>query len=305
VTAPSSGFPVSIGPGSCFPFQVVFNPPGAAGAQTGTLSIASNDPANPSTAVAVSASVGRPDIRVTGSTDFGVASAWTPAEKTIDVCNTGTCSLAVSSAATSCADFETVTNPFPATLAPGSCLDLVVRFVPHRPGRKVCLLTVTSNDPAHPTVTRTLTARTPPAFSLHAGLVEPHGAFHAVAGHGGTLNLDFIYWLDPRWAWDVRLGASRFDGRAGQPDVNLVALSANARFTLNPGGAVHVFVNGGLGIYDFWPGDVVPGGNLGAGLHLPLGHLFALEATYNFHAAFNSSPGRDFSQVQLGLLVSF
>lgn len=304
VTTPSSGYPITIHPGACFPFQVVFNPAGT-GAQTATLTIASNDPAHPGTAVQASANVGTPDIRVTGSTDFGVPSAWTPAEKTVDVCNVGTCSLAVTAAATSCADFELVTNPFPATLAPGACIDLVVRFVPRRPGRTVCQLTVASNDPSHPTVSRTLTARTPPYFSLHAGLVEPHGAFHAVAGRGGTLNLDFVYPLTSHWAWDVRLGASRFDGRSGQPDVNLETLSANARFTLNPGWPVHLFVNGGLGLYDFHPGDFVAGGNLGAGLNLPLGHLFALEATYNFHSAFNASPGREYHQIQLGLLTSF
>jgi HYDIN/CFA65/VesB family protein len=304
VTAPSSGYPVTIAPGSCFPFQVVFNPAGP-GAQAGTLTIASNDAAHPSTTVPVSASAGVPDIRVTGSTDFGTPSAWTPAEKTVDVCNVGTCSLAVTAAATTCADFELVTNPFPATLAPGACLDLVVRFVPRHPGRSICQLTVASNDPNQPTVTRTLAARTPPFFSLHAGLVEPRGAFHAVAGRGGTLNLDFVYTLTPRWAWDVRLGASRFDGRAGQPDVNLVTLSANARFTLTPVWPIRLFVNGGLGLYDFHPGDFVAGGNVGAGLNVPLGHLFALEATYNFHSAFNASPARELHQIQLGLLTSF
>ncbi|MDP9119951.1 MAG: hypothetical protein M3O15_01045, partial [Acidobacteriota bacterium] len=192
-----------------------------------------------------------------------------------------------------------------ATVGPGSCLDLVVRFVPHRPGPRTCDLHIASDDPVQPTLSRKLTARTPPLFSLHAGLVIPHGAFHAVAGNGGTLNLDFVYPVTARWAWDIRLGASRFDGHAGQPDVALAALSANARFTLTPGWPVHLFVNGGLGLYDFRPGDFVGGGNLGAGLSLPLGRLFALEATYNFHAAFNASPGHELSQVQLGLLVSF
>jgi hypothetical protein len=171
--------------------------------------------------------------------------------------------------------------------------------------QRLTLRASTSDDPDHPTVTRKLTARTAPFFSLHAGLVIPHGSFHAVAGNGGTLNLDFVYSLSSHWAWDVRLGAARFDGRAGQPDVDLAALSANARFTVNPGWPVHLFINGGLGLYDFRPGDFVGGGNLGAGLSVPLGHLFALEATYNFHGAFNASPAREFSQVQLGLLVSF
>jgi hypothetical protein len=304
VTTPSSGFPVTIAPASCFPFQAVFSPAGP-GAQSATFTIASNDPTNPSVAVAVSGSGGKPDIRVTGSTAFGTASAWTPAEKTLEVCNTGTCPLAVTAAATTCSEFELIANPFPASLAPGACLDLVVRFVPHRPGPHACDLAIASDDPVHPTVVRKLTARTPPFFSLHAGLVIPHGTFHAVAGNGGTLNLDFVYPVTSRWAWDVRLGASRFDGRAGQPDVDLAALSANARFTLTPGWPVHLFVNGGLGLYDFRPGDLVGGGNLGAGLSFPLGRRFALEATYNFHSAFNASPGREFSQVQLGLLVSF
>jgi hypothetical protein len=306
VTAPSSGFPVTIGPASCFPFQVVFTAAGA-GAQLGTLAIASNDPTNPTVNVPVSGAATSPEIKLTGSssTDFGVVSAWTPGEREVEVCNTGGCALSVTAAATSCADFELVNSPLPAAVAPGSCVDLVVRFVPHRQGPRSCDLTITSNDPLHPTVVRKLTARTPPWLSLHAGVVEPHGAFHAVAGNGGTLNLDFVYPLSSHWAWDVRLGASRFDGRAGAPDTDLATLSANARFTVNPGGPVHLFFNGGLGLYDFRPGDFVAGGNLGAGLSVPLGHLFALEATYNFHAPFNTTPGRELSQVQLGLLVSF
>ena len=39
-----------------------------------------------------------PDIRVTGSTDFGVTSAWRPAERTVAVCNIGQCDLSVLSA---------------------------------------------------------------------------------------------------------------------------------------------------------------------------------------------------------------
>jgi hypothetical protein len=304
VTVPSSGYPVTISPAFCFPFQVEHNPT-APGPQSAVLTIPSNDPVTPNAMVPVSGNGTEPDIRVTGSTDFGIASAWTPAEKTLSVCNIGGCPLSVASAAVGCADFTLIANPFPAAVPPGSCLDLVVRFTPVLPGKKSCGLTITSNDPDTPAVNRTLTARTPPAFSLHGGMVNPHGALHSVAKQGSTFHLDFVYPWTPNWAWDVRLGYSRFDGRAANPDIDLATLSTNAKFTLNPAAPVHVFFNGGFGLYHFDPGTFEGGGNLGVGLNVPLNPIFALELTYNYDWAFTASPSLDFSQVQLGLLVSF
>ena len=304
VTVPSAGFPVTISHDFCFPFQVVFDS-AATGSQSATLTVASNDPDHPTVDVQVSGDGTEPDIRVTGSTDFGTVSAWTPGEKTVAVCNTGACSLSVTGAAITCADFILVNNPFPATLNPGACLNLVVRFTPLTPGFKACDLKVASDDPDTPTVSRTLTARTPPLFSLHGGLVVPHGALHGIATQGSTFNLDFVDPFKPRWAWDARLGVSRFDGRAARPDVDLANLSANAKFTVNPTGAVRLFLNGGFGLYHFNPGDFEGGGNLGLGLNVPLGRRFALEATYNHHWAFTASPVLRFSQVQAGLLISF
>jgi hypothetical protein len=304
VTTPSAGYPVTISHDFCFPFQLVLAP-AATGPQSATLAISSNDPKTPVTSVPVSGDGSEPDIRVTGSTDFGVTSAWTPAERTVAVCNTGGCNLSVTAASTSCADFTLIDSPFPATLNPGSCLNLVVRFTPHLYGSKTCQLKVASDDPDSPLVSRTLTATTPPLFSLHTGLVEPHGAFHAVARQGSTLNLDFVYPFKPQWAWDVRLGDSRFDGRAGHPDTGVATLSVNAKFTITPASPVRLFLNGGLGLYHFNPGDFEGGGNLGLGLGVPLGRRFVLEATYNYHSAFTATPKLNFSQIQLGLLVSF
>jgi hypothetical protein len=122
---------------------------------------------------------------------------------------------------------------------------------------------------------------------------------------GSTFHLDFVYPWKPRWAWDVRLGSSRFDGRPCCEDVTVSTLSSNAKYTFNPASPVHVFLNGGLGLYHFTPGDFEGGGNLGLGLNVPVGHRFALELTYNYDWAFTASPALKFSQVQLGLLVSF
>jgi len=185
------------------------------------------------------------------------------------------------------------------------CLDLVVGFTPILPGRHHCELTIASNDPDTPNVKRTLTARTPAFFSLHAGLAQPHGALSSVAKQGSTFNLDFLYPVRPRLAWDLRLGTSKFDGRAGHPDTDVWTFSPNIRYTFNPAAPVRFFLNGGVGAYHFDPGKFEAGGNLGLGLNVPAGPRFAIEATYNYHWAFTASPTLRFSQIQAGLLISF
>ncbi len=250
VMTPSSGFPVVISHDFCFPFEVEFIPSGE-GPQTGQLTIPSNDPSHPATDVAVSGIGAAPDIRVSGSTDFGVTSAWSPAEKRVSVCNAGNCDLSVTSTNIDCLDFTLQDNPFPANLEPGSCLELVVEFSPQLPGKKTCQLAIASNDPDSPVVNRVLTAKTPPALSLHAGLVDPHSALGSVAGNGSTINLDFIYPLGPNLSWDLRLGFSRFDGHSGNPDTELWSLGVNAKYTFNPSQPLRLFLNGGADLYHF------------------------------------------------------
>lgn len=305
VTTPSAGFPVTISHDFCFPFRVTLQPT-AVGARSALLTIASNDPLRPSVPIAVTGDGTERNVAVTGATDFGVASAWRPAERTLAVCNTGGCPLTVSAATVGCADFTLVQNPFPAAIPAGSCLDLVARFTPVLPGRKSCTLSIASDDPDTPVVNRTLTARTPPFVSLHAGLSQPHGALSGSVRQGSAFQLDFVYDWRPRWAWDVRLRSARFDGRPCCDDVELSAASANVKYTLTPGAPVRVFLNGGLGLYHFNPGDVEGGGNLGLGINVPLAaRRFALELAYNYDSAFTASPNLKFSQVQLGLLISF
>ena len=304
VTTPSAGYPVVISPDFCFPFQVRFGPT-ASGPQSAVLTIPSNDPASPSTNVQAFGTGAEPDIRVTGSTGFGVTSAWRPAERVLSVCNTGGCDLSVAPPAVGCTDFALVSDPFPATLGAGSCVDLVVGFTPDLPGAKSCGLSIPSNDPDTPVVNRTLTARTPPFFSLQAGLASPHGALNAVARQGSTFDLGYVHPLGPKWAWDVELGFSSFDGRAGLPDVDLSRISANARFTVNPGAPARFFLNGGLGLYHFDPGTFEGGGNLGIGVEVPVGARFVFAAGYEYHLAFTASPDLEFDQLQAGFLVSF
>ncbi len=162
VTAPSSGYPVVISPDFCYPFQAKFTPT-STGAKTANITIASNDPTSPSVVVQATGTGGTSSVRVTGSTSFGDVCTGGTAEKTISVCNTGSCDLHVTSAAFSpaCPDFTLVNNPFPATISHGSCLDLTIRFTPTSTGSKSCTLVVSSDDPTNPTVNISVTANTP------------------------------------------------------------------------------------------------------------------------------------------------
>ncbi|MDH3523539.1 MAG: choice-of-anchor D domain-containing protein [Acidobacteriota bacterium] len=305
VTPPlPSGYPLNVLPGACFPFQAFFGPT-SSGPQAGQLAIASNDPDEPIVNVQVEGLGTLQDIQVAGSTSFGTVSAWSSGEQSVEVCNIGLCGLTVSSASLSCPDFTIVTNPLPAALGPGSCTSLTARFTPTVPGSPSCVLSVNSDDPDTPVVNRTLTARTSPAFSIHAGIANAKGALKNTNDDGMTINLDFVYDVNAHWAWDVRLGTSELAGKAANPDVDIWSLAGNARYTFNPLASWHVFINGGLGLYQFDPGDLEGGGNLGLGLQFPIDPRFSLEATYNYHDAFTASTDLKYDQIQLGLLVSF
>ena len=180
----------------------------------------------------------------------------------------------MSGAAIDCPDFSLVASPLPATLAPSACVDLTIGFTPTLPGPKSCQLQITSDDPDTPVVTRTLSARTPPALSLHAGLADAHGAFGNVAGTGSTIELEFMNPVGPKLAFDLRLGRSHLDGAGTAPDTKVWKLAANAKYTFNPADPLRVFVNGGPDLFHFDPGAVEAGFNLGLGLNLPVGKRF-------------------------------
>ncbi len=50
-----------------------------------------------------------------------------------------------------CATFKIVSNPFPATVRPGSCLPVLIRFTPTCAGPKCCELLIETDDPETPT----------------------------------------------------------------------------------------------------------------------------------------------------------
>jgi hypothetical protein len=153
-------FPVVVGAGDCLPVPIRFQPTGF-GAKAATISIVSNDPASPSL-VAVSGDAPSGKIVVTGSTCFGGVPACTCAERTVSVCNVGECRLHVSSVKFKRKNrhWKLVNNPFPATLHPGSCLNLVIRYKATEQCPRSQDLIIASDDPVTPVKELDVTAYT-------------------------------------------------------------------------------------------------------------------------------------------------
>ncbi len=154
VTAPSGSFPVTIGPGACFPFEVTFTP-SALGSQTATLTVSSDDPATPSLAVAAIAQSETGAVGLSGDLRFSptviqsVGSC--QSSRPFVISNTGTCNLAITNVAiggVNAAEFSLSGLPaFPITLQPGHAVgsgDLNVLFAPNTIAReRIANVTVT------------------------------------------------------------------------------------------------------------------------------------------------------------------
>jgi Abnormal spindle-like microcephaly-assoc'd, ASPM-SPD-2-Hydin len=143
-------FPLTIGPGDALPIPIRFAPT-SFGAKSATITVNSNDPAGSHT-VAVSGVAPSGKLTVTGSTCFGGVKACCPEERIIAICNTGDCKLHVTSVAfkRKTKHWKLVNNPFPATLHPGSCLNLVIRYKADEKCPRCCELVITSDDPTTP-----------------------------------------------------------------------------------------------------------------------------------------------------------
>jgi hypothetical protein len=159
-TAQTMNFPLVVQGGTSIQVPIRFEPT-SIGAKAGNITISSNDPDTPNKIVAVSGHADPGDINVTGSASFGDVCPGALAERTISVCNTGSCDLHVMSATIDCPDFTIINNPFPATVSHDFCMPLTIRFTPTSVGPKMCHLTITSDDPDESPVVLTLTGNTP------------------------------------------------------------------------------------------------------------------------------------------------
>lgn len=153
-------FPLLIGPGDSLDLPIRFAPT-AVGAATGTITVTSSDPDSPHT-VQVNGTAPAGRLVVTGSLCFGGVKACCRAERTISICNMGECALHVSSVAFKRKNphWKLINNPFPATLPPGACLGLVIRYKATEKCPVACELVITSDDPTAPVKTLDVMAYT-------------------------------------------------------------------------------------------------------------------------------------------------
>lgn len=153
-------YPLRIAPGTSLQVPVRFAP-SSYGAKGTTLTITSDDPRGAMTVVFDGeAPPGR--LVVTGSACIGGVKEGCLGERTIAICNAGHCALHVSSVALKrrSRHWKLVRNPFPATLAPGSCLDVLIRYHATERCPRAAELVIASDDPKTPVKTIDLLAYT-------------------------------------------------------------------------------------------------------------------------------------------------
>jgi kumamolisin len=155
-----STYPLIIAPGASIALPIRFQPT-ATGTFSATITVVSSDPAGPKH-VPVSGTAPSGKLAVTGSTIFGAVPACCRVERTIAICNVGDCKLQVSSVAfkRKSRHWKLVNNPFPATLRPGSCLGVVIRYIATEKLPRSCDLVITSDDPTDPVKTLEVLATT-------------------------------------------------------------------------------------------------------------------------------------------------
>lgn len=148
VPAEVLSYPLVIAAGGFLPIPIRFEP-SQFGAASATLTVTSDDPSGAAT-IEVSGTAPAGKLAVSGSTDFGEVDCGF-AERTVAICNVGECGLDVTSVefARPRRHFKLVSNPFPATLRPGSCLGVVIRYDASC-DPECCELVITSNDPTDP-----------------------------------------------------------------------------------------------------------------------------------------------------------
>jgi kumamolisin len=155
-----SSYPLIIAAGASIALPIRFQPT-AVGTFPATITVLSSDPAGPKH-VQVSGAAPAGKLAVTGSTIFGAVPACCRVERTIAICNVGDCKLHVSSVAfkRKSRHWKLVNNPFPATLQPGSCLGVVIRYIATEKLPRSCDLVITSDDPTDPVKTLEVLATT-------------------------------------------------------------------------------------------------------------------------------------------------
>jgi kumamolisin len=148
-----SSYPLLVAAADSIDVMLRFQP-ASLGPKSGQIYIYSNAASSPHV-VDIAGNAPSGALAVTGSTCFGGVKACTWEERTIAICNVGACSLQISSVAFKRKNphWSLINNPFPATLHPGSCLSVVIRYKATERIARACELVIQSDDSANPVKT--------------------------------------------------------------------------------------------------------------------------------------------------------
>lgn len=153
-------YPIRIHAGDAVQVPIRFEPT-SFGVKSSTIKIISDDP-DGTREVDVYGNAPSGKLVITGSTCIGGVKACCVGERTISICNVGDCKLHVTSVAfkRNSKHWKLVNNPFPATLHPGACLSLLIRYHATEKCPKCCELMIKSDDPGTPVKTLDVMAYT-------------------------------------------------------------------------------------------------------------------------------------------------
>jgi hypothetical protein len=172
--------PVTLKPGAEVEFTVTFAPTAPGAAQTGTLRITSNDPVTPTLDIKLTATAGAGALAtaIADNGDLGKVCVGSLRDEPLTLVNKGKCKLTVTGIVSSSSEFLTpsVVN-YPLTVAPGTAIELPIRFQPTGTGPASASLTVNSDDPAGPRVIRVSGTAPTPRLAL---LIADSGNFGKV-----------------------------------------------------------------------------------------------------------------------------
>jgi hypothetical protein len=179
------GFTSPVAPGGSGTIELTFTPlAGSGGPYAADLTILSDDSANPSQTILLSAAVADPALAVNPDrVDFGTLAA-NPGATTANVTITndgGTSDLIVNATLYGTADGFSITT-VPGPIAPGNSADIVITFDPGAAtGHFGGLLAITSNAAYDSSITLPMVAEVTPASALPVALALENGDFNANA----------------------------------------------------------------------------------------------------------------------------
>jgi Abnormal spindle-like microcephaly-assoc'd, ASPM-SPD-2-Hydin len=143
-------YPLIIAGGSFLPAPIRFRPT-SFGFKSAQITVSSSDPASPHV-IKVEGEVPSGRLTICGSTIFGGVKCCHREQRTVTLCNTGDCNLHVSHVGfrRKRRHYRLINNPFPATLRPGSCLNVVIQYRASERVSRSCELEIHCDDPHHP-----------------------------------------------------------------------------------------------------------------------------------------------------------